>query len=314
VRRRLQLVVNPAAGGGRGRRSTGPVTDALRADGHDVVVTTTRSLDHAEELVADAVADRRVVVALGGDGLVGRVAGAVADLDGLMAVLPAGRGNDLCRAVGLPPRAVEACTVLRTGRERALDLGVVMNAAGQVAFLRIASIGFDSEVQERVLRSRGRLGRLVYVGAALRTLARWEPARFCCSVDGVPLELTGWSVAVSSKRWAPCRRRSRSGRRRCACCCPEQWGPGACVLRVCRGWATQVADPRPAPEAHPPLGRVSGPRGYRSVCSGRTGAALAPPTAPPRPSRPRALVMSVGTNHTLLASPAARRGSSCWRW
>ena len=197
MHRRLQLVVNPSAGGGRGRRLTAPVTTALRADGHDVVVTPTRSLEHADELVGGAVADDRVVVAMGGDGLVGRVAGAVAGLGGLMAVLPAGRGNDLCRALGVPRRAVEACGVLRSGRERALDLGVVTSATGAVPFLGIASIGFDSEVQERVLRSRVPLGRLVYVGGALATLARWQPARFRCTLDGAPLEVTGWSVAVS---------------------------------------------------------------------------------------------------------------------
>ncbi len=197
VRRRLQLVVNPSAGGGRGGRLTAPVTAALRADGHDVVVTPTTSLAHADELVALAVADGRVVVALGGDGLVGRVAGAVAPLGGLLAVLPAGRGNDLCRAVGVPRRAVAACAVLRTGSERVLDLGVVTSATGSVPFLGIASIGFDSEVQERVLRSRVPAGRLVYLGGALVTLARWEPARFHGTVDGVPFEHTGWSVAVS---------------------------------------------------------------------------------------------------------------------
>jgi diacylglycerol kinase family enzyme len=121
----------------------------------------------------------------------------VAGLGGLAAVLPAGRGNDLCRAVGLPRRAVEGCAVLRTGRERALDLGVVTSASGSVPFLGIASIGFDSDVQERVLRSRLPLGRLVYVGGALVTLARWQPARFRCTVDGVALEVTGWSVAVA---------------------------------------------------------------------------------------------------------------------
>lgn len=195
---RVQLVVNPSAGGGRGRRLTAPVREALHADGHDVLVTPTRSLEHADELAAAAVADDRTVVAMGGDGLVGRVAGAVSGLHGLMAVLPAGRGNDLCRALGVPRRAVEACTVLRTGREQALDLGVVTSASGQVPFLGIASIGFDSEVQERVLRSRVPLGRLAYVAGALVTLARWELARFRCTVDGAPMTLTGWSVAVSN--------------------------------------------------------------------------------------------------------------------
>ena len=194
--RRLQLVVNPSAGGGRGRRLTVPVVAALRRDGHDLVVTPTRSLEHADELVAEAVADDRVVVAMGGDGLVGRVAGTLGG--GLMAVLPAGRGNDLCRALGVPRRAVEACAVLRTGQERALDLGVVTSATGAVPFLGIASIGFDSDVQERVLTTRLRLGRLVYAYGSLVAVARWAPATFSCTLDGAPLELRGWSVAVSN--------------------------------------------------------------------------------------------------------------------
>jgi diacylglycerol kinase family enzyme len=73
---RLQLVINPAAGGGRAMRALPKVEAALSS--HDVLVTPTRSLEHADELVAAAVADDRVVVAMGGDGIVGRVAGAVA--------------------------------------------------------------------------------------------------------------------------------------------------------------------------------------------------------------------------------------------
>ena len=42
------------------------------------------------------------------------------------------------------------------------------------------------------------LGRLVYVGGALRTLAGWTPAGFRCTVDGEPLTVSGWSVAVAN--------------------------------------------------------------------------------------------------------------------
>ena len=100
--RRLVLVVNPAAGGGRTRRLLPAVEAGLRAAGHDLLVRPTRSLEHADELAAAGVADDRTVVALGGDGLVGRVAGGVADAGGLLGVLPGGRGNDFARAVGLP--------------------------------------------------------------------------------------------------------------------------------------------------------------------------------------------------------------------
>ncbi|MHB1474808.1 MAG: diacylglycerol/lipid kinase family protein [Dermatophilaceae bacterium] len=189
---RLQLVVNPAAGGGRSLKALPKVEAALSS--HDVVVTPTRSLEHADELVAAAVADDRVVVAMGGDGIVGRVAGAVAALDGLMGVLPGGRGNDFCRSVGIPRDPVAACADLTSGVATPVDLGY----AGDVAFIGIASIGFDSDVQERVLSSRLPLGQLVYLYGSLATIFSWKPARFTCSVDGVPLSLSGWSVAVAN--------------------------------------------------------------------------------------------------------------------
>ena len=189
---RLQLVVNPAAGGGRSLKALPKVEAALSS--HDVVVTPTRSLEHADELVAAAVADDRVVVAMGGDGIIGRVAGAVAALDGLMGVLPGGRGNDFCRSVGIPRDPVAACAVLTFGVATPVDLGY----AGDVAFIGIASIGFDSDVQERVLSSGLPLGQMVYLYGSLATIFSWKPARFTCSVDGVPLSFSGWSVAVAN--------------------------------------------------------------------------------------------------------------------
>ncbi len=199
MERRLQLVVNPSAGGGRAATLLPKVEATLRGAGHDVVVTPTRSLAHADELAEQAVADGRVVVAMGGDGIVGRVAGTVATRDGVLGVLPGGRGNDFCRAVGIPRDAVEACAVLSGGEQRAVDLGVVTSADGaETAFTGIASIGFDSDVQERVLTSRLPLGQLVYLYGSLATVASWTHAVFSCTVDGEPLQLRGWSVAVSN--------------------------------------------------------------------------------------------------------------------
>ena len=189
---RLQLVVNPAAGGGRGMRALPKVQAALRE--HDVIVSPTRSLTHADELVAVGIADDRVVVAMGGDGIAGRVAGQVAALGGVMGVLPGGRGNDFCRAVGIPRDPVAACAVLTSGTVTSIDLGYV----DQVAFLGIASVGFDSDVQERVLASHVPLHQLVYLYGSLAAVASWHPARFNCSLDGVGLLLSGWSVAVAN--------------------------------------------------------------------------------------------------------------------
>ncbi len=197
--RRLALVVNPAAGGGRARRLLPAVQARLGRDGHDVLTTLTTSLAHCDDLVAAAVADGRVVAAMGGDGLVGRAAGGVAAAGGLLAVLPGGRGNDFARAVGVGRDPVAAGALLLSGAEHRVDLGDVDGTA----FLGIASVGFDSDVQERVLAGGPALGRLplgqaVYLWASLLAVASWQPARFTGTVDGAPFALTGWSVAVAN--------------------------------------------------------------------------------------------------------------------
>ena len=49
-----------------------------------------------------------------------------------------------------------------------------------------------------MLTSRLPLGQLVYLYGSLATVASWKHAVFRCSVDGSPLDLRGWSVAVAN--------------------------------------------------------------------------------------------------------------------
>ena len=75
-----------------------------------------------------------VVVALGGDGMVGAVASAVAqarpDGDGVFGVIPAGRGNDLVRTHGIPFGPTDAAQLLLAGQSRPMDLIAITGADG----------------------------------------------------------------------------------------------------------------------------------------------------------------------------------------
>ena len=188
------LIVNPRAGGGRAARVLPEYRDLLTAAGHDVTEAFTRDIDHATDLAAQAVAEDRVACAVGGDGLVGRVAGAVADLGGLLAVLPGGRGNDFARALQIPSDPQGAVLALAGAHERALDLGDVDGRA----FACIASVGFDSVVQEFALRTRLPLGSHVYTVGALGAVARWKHASFHIDADGESSTLRGWAVAAAN--------------------------------------------------------------------------------------------------------------------
>ncbi|MDQ6776869.1 MAG: diacylglycerol kinase family lipid kinase, partial [Actinomycetota bacterium] len=133
----------------------------------------------------------------GGDGLVGAVADALAHTDGVLGVLPGGRGNDFARVLGIPLEPVAACAVLQTGVERALDLGEVDGRR----FVVIASCGFDSDCNRIANETRYVRGNLVYVYSALRGLAGWRPARFRLELDAEePVSLLGYSVVIANSK------------------------------------------------------------------------------------------------------------------
>jgi YegS/Rv2252/BmrU family lipid kinase len=79
----------------------------------------------AETLAAELAAEVDVLLVFGGDGTVHEVANGlpVPGADGpLVGLLPAGTGNDLARAIGVPPDPVAAAAELADARPRRLDL------------------------------------------------------------------------------------------------------------------------------------------------------------------------------------------------
>jgi YegS/Rv2252/BmrU family lipid kinase len=192
--RPVRLIVNPSAGAGRATRLLPSVEAALRSHGIAFRVDRTRSIEHARELAAEACAAGEVAAAMGGDGLAGAVAGALLEGDGVMALLPGGRGNDLARKLGLGHDPAAAVDVLAAGAERRIDVG---EAGGRV-FVGILSAGFDSEVNRIANGTRLPLGTLVYAYGALRALWSWRPARWEVTVDGAEHDFAGYAVAVSN--------------------------------------------------------------------------------------------------------------------
>jgi YegS/Rv2252/BmrU family lipid kinase len=197
VTKPICLIVNPAAGGGRGGRAAPAVVDALRAHGLTVHREDTRGLDHARELALAAAHGGEIAVALGGDGLVGAVADALRGVPGaILGVLPGGRGNDLARVLGVGQNPVAACATIAGGVARELDLGVV----GEHSYVGIASCGFDSDANRIANEAPPWLGNLVYAYGALRALAAWRPARFELVLDGEPHTFTGYSVGACNSK------------------------------------------------------------------------------------------------------------------
>ena len=194
--RRFALLANPAARGGRALEALPDVQQELERLGAEHRLVKTHSLDHACSEARAASEAGETVMSFGGDGLVGRLAGVLRGTDASLAIIPAGRGNDFARVLGIPREAREAARLAVEGDERMLDVAL----ANGKPFVGIASLGFDSDANRIANEAKLVRGNLVYVYAAFRALAAWKHATFEVTIDGERRSYSGWSVAVANSK------------------------------------------------------------------------------------------------------------------
>lgn len=192
----MAVICNPVAGGGRAIRHLPAAVEELERLDVEHRVVQTRDIDHARAEAVVAVEAGETVAALGGDGLLRPIAAVLRNTESALAILPGGRGNDLARVLGVPSDPVAAARLAVEGRERLIDVGTVDGEP----YLGIASFGFDSECNRIANEAKLIRGNLVYLYSAVRALASWRPATFTVTVDGVPHEMTGYSVAVANSK------------------------------------------------------------------------------------------------------------------
>jgi len=157
-------------------------------------VERTRSLEHGVELALRAIELGEVPVVISGDGLLGAVGGAMAGSEAPLGLIPAGRGNDLARALGIPTEPEAAVEALLAGHSCVIDVG---EANGR-RFLGIASVGFDSECNRLANETHWLRGNLVYAYSMPRTLIGWRTARFTLAVGDERKRISGYFVAVAN--------------------------------------------------------------------------------------------------------------------
>lgn len=194
------LLVSPAAGMGAAARVAGRVAATLRT-----------GVDRLDTLVADSAEGsarlaRRAVeggvealIALGGDGLAHVAVQACAGRPTALGVVPAGTGNDLARALGLPgdplAAAAEVAVALGEGRRRQVDLGRI---AGGSWFATVLCAGFDSAVNERANALRWPRGPRRYDVAILAELSRLRPRPLVVETESGAVSLDATMVSVGN--------------------------------------------------------------------------------------------------------------------
>lgn len=194
------LVANPTSGGGRCRRLIPEILTRLqeRDEPHRVVIT--EDGDHPRRATLEAIEQgAKVVVAMGGDGLVGSCADALVGGSTALAVVPAGSGNDFAGHLGIDAKhPVEAIEMLWRGSSRRIDVIRAEGPGWDRHYVCVAGAGFDSEANDVANRVHRLHGTAKYVYAVFRTLIGFRPSDLLVRVDGEEHRLRGMLVAVGN--------------------------------------------------------------------------------------------------------------------
>ncbi|WP_149549331.1 YegS/Rv2252/BmrU family lipid kinase [Streptomyces marokkonensis] len=197
--RQFTAVVNPTAGAATAAAALLALARRLREEGADLRTEYSRSLDHARELARDAGQRGRVVLAVGGDGIAGGVGGALSGTGATLGLVPAGRGNDFARALGLPRDPEALARVLLHGEPRQVDTIEVASAVhDRTVVLGSVYAGVDALANRHANRSRLLKGSASYYAGGLRAVTTWRPARYRVTVDGTEHTHTGYTVVAAN--------------------------------------------------------------------------------------------------------------------
>ena len=214
ARRSILLLVSSMSVGGRSVRLGPRIVRILRGGGWEVAVRLTTPGDDPVAIAGGVVAGS-IVAALGGDGYLSAVARGCHESDAIFAPLPGGRGNDLCRALGIGTDPLArarslACLGLTsdeagalssdslTSRVRPLDGMWVRTREGVRLALGVVSIGLDARANILANESSLTSGPLAYGYGAFAALASHEPTDIVATVDGRERNMSGWIASVSN--------------------------------------------------------------------------------------------------------------------
>ena len=193
---KVRAILNPRAGLGA-RRALEDVRRG-RPSWRDLEVKLTTGPGDAQRLAREAAAaNADLVLAVGGDGTVNEAARGLLGSGVPLGIVPAGSGNGLARALGIPLSPARALRALEGALVRRIDVGTVNG----VPFLNVAGVGFDALVGwafHRAGRNGGRRGVLTYVRLSLALVRSYEPVPLRVEAGGEEFAARPFLVAFAN--------------------------------------------------------------------------------------------------------------------
>lgn len=189
------LIFNPVAGQGNPDRDLALIRRTLEPQVQLKVIFTREDQNPADQAKAEIAAGAELIIASGGDGTVSAIAGAVANTDIPLGIIPRGTANAFATALGLPTYIQGACETILAGTTRVVDAA---RCNGEPLVL-LAGIGLEAEIVDRANRElKNRLGALAYLLAGVQQFQEQAVFQATIDIDGEVTEVETSAITVAN--------------------------------------------------------------------------------------------------------------------
>ncbi|MEO9531444.1 MAG: YegS/Rv2252/BmrU family lipid kinase [Crocinitomicaceae bacterium] len=187
----ILFLLNPISGIGEKGDVPDLVKQYLTDHKHELRFTAYRK--HGEEIANAEKKNFDAIVAIGGDGTVNEIAGALANSDCALGVIPAGSGNGLARHLKIPLNIKSAIERINSFEPSLYDTGTV----NKRFFAGTCGFGFDAYIAE-LFDKYPKRGFLSYAKLIAREYAKYQPLNFNVEIEGQQIQESALICAVAN--------------------------------------------------------------------------------------------------------------------
>lgn len=192
---RILFIVNPISGLGLGRELPERIKKIPEYEHVDYDIVFTEYAGHARVIVGEARTAGKYthIVAVGGDGTVNEVGGALWGSDIAFAVVSLGSGNGFARHLGYSIFMTKAIRQVLTEQYAQIDILQINDKYS----LNVSGVGFDAEVAHEFNHLKLR-GVLSYIYAAIKLWFRYPEKKYKIISDGKVMKVSCFILSFAN--------------------------------------------------------------------------------------------------------------------
>ena len=204
-----QVILNPNAGSGKGRREKDKIISVLDHSGLLYNLYESEFEGHTVELSKElAINGATHFIVAGGDGTLNEAVNGIFSgknnqcTDIVIGMIPVGTGNDWIRTFGIPDDYQSAMDIIQKNHTVVQDVGWIEWQNQKINysryFVNIAGFGFDAMVALRanMLKNKGLSGLRVYLESFIWSYFNFKPAEAIVLIDHKQVKVNLFSISI----------------------------------------------------------------------------------------------------------------------